>query len=149
MSDSDNGVKFPGVGLTASGRLEYDPEHWKETLELKMDSDTRIMWAVRALVHKRLDGVTGPAPVEIPIPFYLLKDAVAQILTVEVSMTLEGDQFKGLSKTDRSRWPKGLRGAQNVADHLADAAELERAGRAVLDDAGSPIVARPDLGLIL
>lgn len=143
---SDNGVNFPGVGLTASGRLEYDTEHWKEELELRMDGDNRIMWAVRSLVHKRLDAVKGPAPIEIPIGFHNVKAACAQIITYEVQTAL--DKFPGLSRTDRSRWPKGLRAAQNVADHLMDAAELEKQGQAVLDEAGQP-AARPDLSIVL
>lgn len=107
------------------------PEEPTKSLRFEFDIDSRIAMIMMQQEREHF-AIAPPPPIMIGVPFALLKEAVAQILSVEVDMALM--KLPGGVNTPRKRWPKGLQGVKLVAERLADAAELEKAGQAMVDE---------------
>jgi hypothetical protein len=116
----------------------------KQSLEIRMDLDRRVAMAI-VTTERELLALKAPEPVVVFIPFHILKEAVAQILTAEVEIQLA--KLPGGRNTPKERWPKGMAAVLNVADKLMEVAQLEGAGRSALDEA-SPVF-KPNLNVIL
>ena len=108
----------------------------KKSLNFQMNGDNRICVAVLSTERERF-AIKDPDPIEIPIPFYLMKEAVAQILEFEAMQAIE--KLPKHSRMDPGNWPNGIRGVKKVAQLLMDAAQAEKAGDAMTDDKNLPL----------
>ncbi len=117
----------------------------KQSLDFQMDGNRRMALAVLATERERF-AIKDPDPIVIPIPFHTLKEAVAQILTYELEIAL-GKLPVG-ARQDPKNWPIGLRGVHKMAQLLMDAAQMEAAGQAVVDENATPEF-KPNLKTIL
>ncbi len=128
-----------------------DPKDLKEgsflrqSLQFQMNGDQRVALAVLATERERF-AIRDPDPVVIPVPFHVMKEAVAQILTYELEVAL-GKLPLGVRKVPKL-WPQGMRGLHKVAELLMDAAQLEAAGQAIVDENQAPEL-KPNLKAIL
>ena len=115
--------------------LKEAVEFLKQTLDMQMDGDRRVVFATVRKEREKF-AIVDPAPVIVPIPFHVMKEAVAQIITYEVEVNLSKLDLH--TRNHPEKWPQGLRGAKHVAKLLMDAAQLEAAGQAVMDEEGDP-----------
>jgi hypothetical protein len=117
----------------------------KQSLNFAMDPDRRMALAILSTEREQF-AIKAAPDVIIPIPFHLLKEAVAQILEVEVQIALA--KLPGGAQTPRHRWPKGMQGVSHVAKLLMDSAQLEAAGEALADQHQVPEF-KPNLEVII
>ncbi len=118
----------------------------KQSLDFQMDGDRRIALAVMSTERERF-AIKDPDPVIIPIPFHVMKEAVAQILRYEAEIAL-GKVNLSIGKDAPNRFPKGVQGVLKMSELLMDAASLEAAGEALTDEHGAPEL-KPNLKAIL
>lgn len=118
----------------------------KKSLQFQMNGDHRICTAVQSTERPQF-AIVDPTPVTIEIPFYLMKEAVAQILRYEAEVAL-GKVGMSYDRMATNRMPKGIQGVLKMSELLMDAASLEAAGQAAVDDNGTPEL-EPNLKAIL
>ncbi len=118
----------------------------KQSLQFSMNGDTRVALAVLATEREKF-AIKDPDPVVIPIPFHIMKEAVAQILRYEAEVAL-GKVGMSYDRDATSRFPKGVQGVLKMSELLMDAASLEAAGQSVMDEHGAPEL-KPNLKSIL
>lgn len=116
----------------------------RKSLSFAMDADSRICVAMVSTERERF-AIKDPDPVVIPIPFRLMKEAVAQILTFEAETALA--KLPHTVHDNKKLWPQGIQGVMRMAELLMDAAQLEAAGQGAVE-ANQPSF-RPNLDLIV
>lgn len=118
----------------------------KQSLDFQMDGNRRIALAVLATERERF-AIKDPDPVIIPIPFFVMKEAVAQILRYEAEVAL-GKVGLAYDKDPAAKFPAGVQGVLKMSELLMDAAQMEAAGEALTDEARAPEF-KPNLKAIL
>lgn len=73
----------------------------------------------------------GLMPKKIEIPFALLKEAVAQILSFEAQLEISRLPKIAQNKQHRDSWPQGIRGKMKVAELLINEARTEIQGQGI------------------
>lgn len=107
----------------------------KQSLDFRMDGDRRLAWAVLSKEREQF-AIKDPDPMVIPIPFHVLKSAVAQVLRYEASIALGKVH---LEITDNPvKFPAGVQGVLKMSELLMDAASMEAAGGALADQSQAP-----------
>lgn len=118
----------------------------RQALDFQMDGDRRIALAVLSTERGRF-AIVDPGPIVIPIPFHVMKEAVAQILRYEAEVAL-GKVGMAFGTHPATKFPAGVQGVLKMSELLMDAASLEAAGEALTDEHGAPEL-KPNLKAIL
>lgn len=103
---------------------KHERSHLRGEINFAFVGDTRICVVTETEPF-------GLMPTKIEIPFSLLKEAVAQILSFEAQLEIAKLPKIAQNKQHRDSWPQGIRGKIRVSELLIHEARTEIQGRGI------------------